>query len=90
MSQSTHSRPLTSFRSGLMEVSVWRNEIDGEEGKPGFKLSVKVQKEYKDANGEFKGTSYFFRDELPRLKLLIEQAYEFIVLKGFEKENAPA
>ena len=90
MSQSTAAPPLASFRSGLMEVSVWRNEVEGEEGKPSFRFSIKVEKEYKDAKGNFRSTQYYFLEELPRLVVLLVRAYAYIVLKQYETEATAA
>ncbi len=91
MSQQTPQQPIKVFRIGLIEVAIWQNEVEqAEEGKPRYRFSIKPEKEYKDAKGNFRPTPYYFLEELPRLVVLLVQAYVFIVLKQYETEARAA
>lgn len=63
--------PVERFRSYGIEASVWENE---------GKLSVSIRKRYKDEGGDYHDTTTFFQDDLPRLILVAQKAFEFIAL----------
>lgn len=49
MSQQKDSKPVKSFSSGTIEVSIWRQEVDKDERT---RYSIKIQKQYKNDKGE--------------------------------------
>ncbi|MFC1762816.1 hypothetical protein ACFL6U_12155 [Planctomycetota bacterium] len=70
---------LKEFRSGSIQASVWEN-ITVENGQTKRRRSVKIQKQYRDEEGVYKDTKTFFRDDIPRLILVAQKAYEHIAL----------
>ena len=76
----TNQPPAKEFRSGAITVAIWRNETQ-ENGKTIVKHSVRIQKRYRDDEGTWKDSCYFFPDELPKISMLTNKAYEFIQLK---------
>ncbi len=70
-------KPAKVFRRRGIAVSVFANptEIDG---RIVSFYKVTIQRTYRDGN-EFKTTTTFGRDDLPIVRLLIGQAWEFIL-----------
>ena len=73
------NEPEKTFRAVNVEAAVWLNETE-KDGKKIRNFSVTIQKSYKDDDGNWKTTKTFFRDDLPKLRLVIDKAYEFIAL----------
>lgn len=79
------SKPDKVFRAGRVSAALWRSESE-QDGRTVVTWSTKVQNRYRDRQtGEWKDTDYFFPDDLPRLALVAQQAYECIVLKESEE-----
>ena len=67
-------KPIGRFSSYGIEAAIWQGKED--------RLSVTVKKTYKEKeSNKYIETNTFFPDELPRLALVVQQAYEFCVLK---------
>jgi hypothetical protein len=69
------------FRARNLSLAIWQNE-GTREGRPITLHSITLNKRYQDQDsGEWKDSSSFFPDDLPRLRLLLEKAYEHLVLR---------
>ena len=80
------AKPVKKFRCGAVEAAVFVNEID-KSGKT-FKLKkVSIQKRYRDADGNWNSTNSYDANDLPKLKLVADEAYRHLAL-GKENENA--
>ena len=79
MSQQNDSKPIKDFRSGGIQASVWRKEVD-KDGQTVVRHSVRIQKQYRKEDGDFASTEYYFLDDLPKLVLVAQKAFEFIAL----------
>ena len=74
------NRPTKEFRAGTIKAAVWKENRE-ENGKSTVRYSVKIEKRYfEEASKEWRNTDYFFANDLPRLRLVAERAFEFIVL----------
>ena len=83
MAQQTQ-KPTKEFRAGTVKAAVWKEQRE-EAGRPTIRYTVKIEKRYFDeASKEWRNTDYFFANDLPRLRLVAERAFEFIVLHEFE------
>lgn len=79
MTQHTQS-PIREFRAASIKAAIWGEERE-EEGRRVVRHTVKIQKRYLDKNsGEWRTTEYFFPNDLPRLCLVAEKAFEYIAL----------
>ena len=82
----TNQAPIKEFRAGsTLSVAIWRNETQ-ENGKTIVKYSMKFQKRYCDDEGNWKNSDYYFPDELPKVAMLANKAFEFIYLKNGKNE----
>ena len=79
MAPQEKSKPIKDFKSGHIQASIWRNEVD-RDGQTIVRHSVRVQKQFRDDDGDYKDTNYYFRDDLPKLILVAQKAFEFISL----------
>jgi hypothetical protein len=41
---------------------------------------VRIQKQFRKEDGDYENTEYYFRDDLPKLILVAQKAFEFIAL----------
>ncbi len=79
MSQQNDSKPIKNFRAGNIQASVWRNEVQ-KDGQTVVRHSVRIQKQFRKDGGDYQETNYYFRDDLPKLVLVAQKAYEYIAL----------
>ena len=80
-------KPIKNFRAGKIQASIWKNEKD-RDGKTILQHSVHIQKQFRNDDGDYQDTDYFFPNELPELELVTRKAYEYIKLKESESEDA--
>ncbi len=84
------NKPTKKFESGGVSVAIWANQIETANG-PKTVDRVTVERRYKDqATGEWKSTGSFRDNELPRLILALQKAYEHLTFKkrdGEEEED---
>ena len=74
-----NNKPIKSFKASNVEASVWRQEVqDGD--RTVTKHSVCIQKQFRKKGGGYEKTDYYFRDDLPKLRLVVDKAFEFIAL----------
>jgi hypothetical protein len=73
------SKPIKNFRSGNIQASIWRNEVD-KEGQTVVHHSVRIQKQFRNDEDNYQETNYYFREDIPRLILVAQKAFEFISL----------
>ena len=79
-------KPEKEFRAGTVKVAIWRNETE-QDSRTVVQHSVRLQKRYRDQSGEWKDSDYLFANDLPRARLVIDKAYEYIVLKESDDQE---
>ena len=83
----TGRRPLKEFRVGGVSASIWEKEQDSN-NRSNPLYSVKINRTYKDKNSnEFKNTDYYFPNDLPKVMLAANKAFEYISLR--EDKSVP-
>ncbi len=73
------AKPEKRFKCGAVEGAVFENEIE----KNGAKIKLKkvsIQKRYTTAEGEWKSTNSYDANDLPKLKLVVDEAYRYLAL----------
>ncbi len=71
--------PEKRFRCGSIEAAVFVNEIEKNGAKVKLK-KVSIQKRYINADGEWKSTNSYDTNDLPKLKLVVGEAYRYLAL----------
>ena len=78
-------KPIKEFRAGTVKAAIWKQDNEAE-GHIATTYSVRIQKRFLNrATGEWRDTDYFFVNDLPRLRLVAEQAFQFITLHESEE-----
>ena len=73
--------PEKKFSTGALVATVWENQGKGQSGEDVSYRTVSFQRRYKDKNGEWKSTSTLRLNDLPKASLILEKAYEYLVMK---------
>ena len=76
------NKPIAVFRAAGVKASVWLNRSE-KTGDPFFSTSI-VRSYFDEDSQQWKDTVSFGRDDLPKVRLVTEQAYSFIFLKTQE------
>jgi hypothetical protein len=75
--------PEKKFRAGAISATIWRNTITKKDGTPAEIRTVSFQRSYKDKEtDEWKNTSSLRSSDLPRAVVVLNKAYEYLVLSG--------
>jgi hypothetical protein len=79
MTQGASVRPVKEYRTGQISVAVWENE-----GKP---TSITIKKAWKGMADKWSEAKMnFLLDEVPKLALLINEAYSDMKLTEVDKK----
>ncbi len=70
-------KPIKTLRIGTISLSAWENQ--GEENKVFHTFTF--QRSYKDKDENWKQTQQLRLEDLPKLKILMEEMYKQISLK---------
>ena len=74
-------RPEFELKAGPIHAAVWRERIK-REGRSWDDFSIRIQKVYRDpTDGQFRTTTYFRPDDLPKLALAANEAFAYVTLK---------
>ena len=78
-SRSTQEKkqPERTFRLGLISATVWRNEVETEAGIADIR-NVKLQRSYREENGEWKSTGSMGVHDLPQAIRVLQLAQHHI------------
>jgi hypothetical protein len=79
----TGNPPEKKFRAGAISASVWKNNVTTKDGREAEIMSVTFQRSYKDKKtDEWKRTSSLRTMDLPKAVVVLNKAYEYLVLNG--------
>jgi len=73
--------PEKKFRAGAISATVWRNKGQNKQGEAVSYNSISLERYYKDKNGEWQNTSSMRTNDLPRAAVVLQKAFEFLVVK---------
>ena len=79
------TKPVKVVRAGGIRAAVWENSVE-RNGVQVTVHSIQIDRTYKDGD-EFKQTSRFNLQDLPKVALVAGKAYEFLTLK--DQESGP-
>ncbi len=77
------NKPLRKFKAGGLSATIWEN-ISQKEGQSIVFNTVSFERSFKDKEGNWKSTSSLRVNDLPKASLVLQKAYEFIVLKELD------
>lgn len=71
----TDNKPIKTYKAGVLSLSLWENE--GNEGKM---KSFTFNRSYKDKEDSWQKTQSLRVSDLPKLKILLEEAYKDLII----------
>ena len=81
------TRPRKILRCGGVRAVVWRNEQTSGDGDSFTVESVKFNRRYRKNDGEWDSSTSFRKNDLPKLAVVCQRAYEYLNMKESEKES---
>ena len=82
--------PIKEFRAGMIHASIWGKTVKRND-RAWTEHSIRVLKEYKDDRaGEWRTTTFFRTEDLPKLALVASKAFEFLSLREVSRPLASA
>lgn len=82
------NKPEKKFKAGGISATVWLNKSQTKNGQAMQYKTVVIERSYKDNNNEWKNTKSFRVNDLPKVALLINKAYEYLIVQSAETGNA--
>ena len=79
--------PEKRFTTGVITATIWKNKVQSKTGEPVEYHTVSLQRRYKDKEGTWKSTNSLRINDLPKASLVLNKAYEYLVLREQDKFN---
>ena len=76
--------PEIKFSAGPIQATVWKNAGHSKTGDDVEYRTITLQRRYKDKDGEWKSTNSMRLNDLPKASLVLQKAYEYLVLRQIE------
>ena len=81
-------KPVAKFRAGQVSAAIWENEIQARNGGTATMLKATVQRRYKAADGTWKSTTSFRRNEIPLAVYCLQKSFEHIIESKKEEDSS--
>ena len=78
--------PEKKFSTGVISAVIWKNQGIKKTGETTEFRTISLQRRYTDKKGEWKSTSSLRIADLPKASLVLNKAYEYLVLR---QDNNP-
>tara|TARA_Y100000310_G_C20179068_1_gene577262 strand:+ start:128 stop:460 length:333 start_codon:yes stop_codon:yes gene_type:complete len=82
--------PERKFRAGAISATVWLNKGQRADGEETEYRTISLERSYTDKEGNWQSTNSFRINDLPKARLVLQRAFESIVLNEQELFNASA
>ena len=79
--ESVSNMPEKKFRAGAVSATIWKNTAENKEGSEVEYKTISIERNYTDKEGKWQSTNSFRINDLPKAKVVLEKAYEYLVLK---------
>jgi len=74
------------FSAGSISATIWNNEKKDSDGKIMEFKTISIDRRYQDKDGNWKSTSSMRINDLPKVVMVSQKAFEYINLKEEESE----
>jgi hypothetical protein len=78
---SEENLPEKKFRAGAITATIWKNTSQNGDGEYS---TISFERSYKDKNDNWQTTNSLRVNDLPKAKLVLNKAYEYLVLNKEE------
>lgn len=75
--------PEKKITAGAISATIWKNYSQNSQGTNTY-YTVSFRRSYKDKQGIWQTTSTLGLQDLPKAQLVLQKAYEYLVLKAVE------
>lgn len=75
-----NNMPEIKFRAGAVSATIWTNQGTKSDGSESEYNTISLERQYTDKEGNWHKTSSFRVSDLPKAGVVIQKAYEFLVL----------
>ena len=79
------NQPEKKFSTGAISATVWKNTRE-KDGKTFETRSISLDRRYTDKSGDWKSTNSLRLNDIPKARLVLEEAYRYLVLSS---QNTP-
>lgn len=80
-SKTPNNAPEKKFSTGVISATIWKNSGTSKKGEPVEFKTISLQRRYTDKDGNWQSTNSLRINDLPKATLVLNKAYEYIVLK---------
>ncbi|MBU0470511.1 MAG: hypothetical protein KKA62_01140 [Nanoarchaeota archaeon] len=74
--------PEKKFKAGTISATVWLNRSNKPNGESSEYRTISLERSYKDREDKWQSTNSLRTNDLPKAKVVLQKAYEFIVLNN--------
>jgi len=85
--QGTGNKPEKKFSVGAISATVWKNSALSKDKEPVEYSTISFDRRYKDKAGNWQSTNHLRTGDLPKAILVLNKAYEFLVLRDQESSS---
>ena len=72
--------PEKKFKAGSVSATIWKNVGTGRNGESSDYFSISIDRSYQDKNKKWQNTNSLRVNDLPKARLVLSKAYEYLVL----------
>ncbi len=76
--------PEKKYRAGAISATVWKNKGQRPNGEESEYRTISIERSYTDKEGQWQSTNSLRVNDLPKATVVLQKAYEFIVLNEQE------
>ncbi|MEK6900663.1 MAG: hypothetical protein AABX05_06055 [Nanoarchaeota archaeon] len=73
--------PEKKFRAGAISATVWHNKSQKANGEESEYKTISIERSYTDKAGKWQSTNSMRIADLPKAQVVLQKAYEFVVLQ---------
>lgn len=85
----TGNQPEKKFSTGAISATVWKNNGNSKKNNEQVEFrTVTLQRRYTDKDGKWQTSSNLRINDLPKASLVLQKAYEYLVLKGQDSSGS--
>ena len=76
------NKPQQTYAAGAIRVAIWKNTAKDKSGPEAEYHIVKLERRYMDKSGLWQSTQAFRINDVPKARLMLDKAYEYLAMKG--------
>jgi len=81
--------PEKKFSTGAISATIWKNNGKSKKtGEPVEFRTIQIDRRYADKEGNWQSTNSLRLNDLPKASLVLQKAYEYLVLKGQDSASS--